>query len=196
MRHKKQMTDVTVNMKCRPFGPQRSIKSSSTPSRAWLLTTGPSGPTAGFKIEDWTLEASNYLSCGVAAEVGCTDGFGRGGLVAVGIGGGGPKSTDFVGEGSGEVAGFPVFEFSFALLLAFWFAPPMSIGLPLGTGEAETFALALAFAVWLIVPPAGMPASAAPVGGFACSTGLLLGSAVRGEPVGVAPVGCELRENA
>ena len=89
-----------------------------------------------------------------------------------------------------------MFEFSFASWFAFWFAPPMSTGLLLGTGDAETFALTLAFAVWLIVPPAGMPASAAPVGGLAASTGLLLGSAVNGEPVGVALVGCELRENA
>ena len=129
---------------------------SSTPSRAWLLTNGPSGLQghSTLEIERWTLDVRNYRNSGVAAEVGCTDGFGSGGLVAVGIGGGGPKSTDFVGAGNGKVAGFPVFEFSFAFWFAFWFAPPMSTGLLLGTGEAETFALTLAFAVWLIVPPA------------------------------------------
>lgn len=88
-----------------------------------------------------------------------------------------------------------MFEFWLALLLALGLKPPMSLGLSLGTGEAETFALSLIFAVWLVVPPAGMPASDAPVGGFASSTGLLLGSAAKGEAVVVAPV-WELRVNA
>ena len=81
-------------------------------------------------------DRERYRSSGVEAVVGATEGFGRGGLVADGTGGGGTTSTDFVGVGSGEVDGFPVFEFP----LAFWFAPPRSIGPSLGTGDAETFA--------------------------------------------------------
>ena len=84
----------------------------------------------------WILEASIYLGSGVEAVVGATDGFGRGGFVAAGEGNGGATSTDFVGEGRGRVAGFPLFEFS----LAFWFAPPRSIGVSLAVGDAETFA--------------------------------------------------------
>ena len=122
---------------------------------------------------------------------GGADGFGRGGLVAVGEGGGGSASTDRVGEGNGEVDGL-VLEFSFALALA----SMTSLGFSLGSGEADTFAFWFAFAFWLVLPPAGIPASDSPVAGVAGSTGLLLGSAARVEPVVVASVGWELRESA
>ena len=89
------------------------------------------------------LPVSDYSGSGVAALVGATDGLGNG-LVADGTGAGG-SSTDFVGEGSGKLDGFPLFEFPFALL-AFWF-PLRSIGLSLSVGEAETFAFWFAVAL-------------------------------------------------
>ena len=119
---------------------------------------------------------------------GEAEGFGAGALVAVGAGGGSSVSTDRVGEGKG---GFLEFEFAFALSLALRFTPPISSGLALGSGEAEVFVLSGR----LVVPPAGIPASDAPVGGFSGSTGLLLGSAVS-EPGVVAFVGCEFRVKA
>jgi hypothetical protein len=72
-------------------------------------------------------------------------GFGNGGLVAVGDGGGGgSSSTERVGEGKGNVPGFCEFEFSFVLAFAFRFSLPMSLGEPLGPGEALTFTLEFA----------------------------------------------------
>ena len=91
------------------------------------------------------MAVSDYSNSGVEALVGATDGFGSGGLVADGTGTGG-TSTDLVGDGSGRVEGFPLFEFPFALLLAFWF-PLRSIGLSLAVGEAETFAFWFAVAL-------------------------------------------------
>ena len=121
--------------------------------------------------------------------MGATDGFGIGGLVAVGNGGGGSSSTVRVGAGEG----FLVFEFelSFPLMLA-----PTSPGSSPTAGEAEVLAFSLLLAVWFVVPPDGIPASDCPVAGLAGSTGLLLGSATNGEPAGAAPVGCGSRENA
>ena len=87
-----------------------------------------------------------YGKPGVGAVVGATDGFGTGGLVAVGNCGGGSTSTARVDEGKGDGDGFPVFEFWFVFSLAPGNAPPISIGLSLATGDAETFALVLAFA--------------------------------------------------
>ena len=78
-----------------------------------------------------------YGKPGGEAIVGATDGFGIGGLVAVGNGGGGSSSTVRVGDG--EV--FLVFEFSFVLALMF---APMSVGISPDAGEAETLALLLA----------------------------------------------------
>ena len=123
--------------------------------------------------------------------VGATDGFGIGGLVAVGNGGGGPSSTVRIGDGEG----FLVFEFPFELSFPLMFAP-RSPGSSPGAGEAEVLAFSLLLAVWFVVPPDGIPASDSPVAGFAGSTGLLLGSATNGEPAGAAPVGCGSRENA
>ena len=117
-------------------------------------------------------------------------GFGSGGFVAAGVGPGSSGSTDRVGEGNGKFAGFPVLEFSFTLSLGV--APPISFGLTLTSGETAVLTLV----DWLVVPPAGTPASDTPVAGFAGSTGLLFGSATKGEPVGAASVGCGLRENA
>ena len=121
--------------------------------------------------------------------MGATDGFGIGGLVAVGSGGGGSSSTVRVGAGEG----FLVFEFElpFPLMLA-----PTSTGSSPTVGEAEVLAFSLPLAVWFVVPPDGIPASDCPVAGLAGSTGLLLGSATNGEPAGAAPVGCGSRENA
>ena len=109
--------------------------------------------------------------------------------VAKGDGGG--TSTDLPGEGSG---GFLfVFEFSFVLLLALMSGPPISTGPTVAAGEAATFALAFA---GVVEPPEGMPASDSPVGGFAGSTGLLLGSATSADGSVVGVVGCEFRVNA
>ena len=124
------------------------------------------------------------------AFVGATDGFGTGGLVADGNGGGGSSSVDRVGEGNG----FLVFEFWFVLSLLLM--STTSLGLTPGSGEVEELVFAFVLAVAFVLPPDGIPASDSPVAGFTGSTGLLLGSADKGEPAGVAPVGCGLRENA
>ena len=74
--------------------------------------------------------------------MGATDGFGTGGLVAVGNGGGGSSSTDRVGDAEGFlVFEFP-FELSFPLMLA-----PRSPGSSPGAGEAEVLAFSLLLAV-------------------------------------------------
>ena len=130
-----------------------------------------------------------YGKPGGEAIVGATDGFGTGGLVAVGNGGGGSSSTVCVGDGEG----FLVFEFPFVLSLML---APRSPGSSPGAGEAEVLAFSLLLAVWFVVPPDGIPASDSPVAGLAGSTGLLLGSATNGEPAGAAPVGCGSRESA
>jgi len=81
--------------------------------------------------------ATDYcISGGEAA--GETTGFGSGTFVAVGDGSGCSASTDRVGEGNG---GFLGFEFWFELSFALTFAPPMSTGLGLTSGDAEVFAL-------------------------------------------------------
>ena len=116
-------------------------------------------------------------------------GFGSGGFVAAGDGPGSSRSTDRVGEGNGKFAGFLVLEFSFTLSLGV--APPISFGLALASGET----VVLTLVDWLVVPPAGTPASDAPVAGFIGSTGLLFGSAARAPGV-VALLGCEFRVNA
>ena len=132
-------------------------------------------------------EFKNYRSSGGDAFGGGSVGFACGGFVAIGEGSGGSASTDLVGEGNGRFDGFLVFEFSFTLSLALIFTPLLSFGLPLTSGESEVFVLVLAD--WLVVPPAGIPASDSPVGGFAGSTGLLFGSAASVEPDVVAFVG-------
>jgi hypothetical protein len=77
--------------------------------------------------------------------VGATEGFGSGGLVAVGIGGGGSSSTVTFGEAKFDGDGLALLEFWFVFTLALKFAPP-SIGVSPVSGEAETFAFALTFA--------------------------------------------------
>ena len=106
----------------------------------------------------------------------------------LGDGSGGSAST-CVGEGKGAIGTFLVFEFSFAFSLALRFTPPMSSGLAPDTGEPEVLALLFVLVAGVVVPPAGIPASASPVGGCAGSTGLLLGSAARVEPGAVVFVG-------
>ena len=56
--------------------------------------------------------------------------------------------------------------------------------------------LAFVFAVWFVLPPAGIPASLSPVAGEADSTGWLFGSADNGAPDVVGVGDCELRVNA
>lgn len=121
---------------------------------------------------------------------------GTGVLVAVGAGGGGSSSIDLVGDGSGGVAPLFVFEFAFVFSLPPGLKPPASSGLSLGEGDGEGLALMFGLAPRSVAPPAGIPASDSPVGGFAGSTGELLGSAARVESGVVAVVGCELRVNA
>jgi len=72
--------------------------------------------------------------------VGATDGFGIGGLVAVGNGGGGSSSTR-IGDGEG----FLVFEFPFVLSFALTLAP-RSLGSPPASGEAEVLVFSLLLA--------------------------------------------------
>lgn len=123
-------------------------------------------------------------------------GLGTGVFVALGAGDGGSSSTECDGEGKGGIGAFLVFEFSFALSLALGFTTPMSLGLSPGSGEAEVFGLMVELVTGFVLPPAGIPASDSPVGGFAGSTGELFGSAARVVPgVGVF-VGCEFRVNA
>jgi len=119
-----------------------------------------------------------------------TDGFGNGGLVAVGDGCGVAVSAGLVGDGS---AGF-LFAFEFVLLLALRSGPPSSFGVSLAAGDGATLALTLGAGV--AAPPEGMPVSESPVAGFAGSTGLLFGSAANAEPLPVVSFGCELRVKA
>ena len=86
----------------------------------------------------------NYRWSGFDVVVGATEGFGSGGLVAVGNGGGGSSSSVFDGEGTFEGDGLALLEFWFVFTLALKFAP--SIGVSPVSGEAETFAFALTFA--------------------------------------------------
>ena len=58
------------------------------------------------------------------------------------------------------------------------------------------FALMFGLVPVFVLPPAGIPASDSPVGGFAGSTGELFGSAARVVPGVVSFVGCEFRVNA
>lgn len=123
-------------------------------------------------------------------------GFGSGGFVDTGEGKGGATSaTELVGEGSGWVTVFRELEFSFAF--ASRFTSPGNSGLGVA-GETTGLAFAFAFvlAAGVVVPPAGIPASASPVAGLAGSTGLLFGSATRPGPGVVALVGGELRVKA
>ena len=138
----------------------------------------------------------DYWISGVEAFAAGSEGFGTGVFVAAGVGGGGgSSSTDLVGDGSGSVPPF-LFEFSFAFALSPGFEPPISVGLSFGLGEAEVFVFSFWLAAGAVEPPAGIPASDSPVGGFTGSTGELFGSATRVESVVVALVGCELRVNA
>ena len=66
--------------------------------------------------------------------MGATEGFGTGGLVAVGNGGGGSSSIERVGEGKG----FLVFEFTF--VLSFALMSTTSAGLAPGSGVADVLA--------------------------------------------------------
>lgn len=79
--------------------------------------------------------------------------------------------------GSGKGGAFRLlFEFSFA----FAFAGLTSV---IGDGDTSAFAfklvLTFAFAGEVITPPAGMPSSPLPVGGWPGLTGWLFGSATR-----------------
>ena len=124
-------------------------------------------------------------------------GFGDGALVGVGDGGGGGSSTSSLGEGTGITGAFLTLEFSFALSLVFAFPPPELFGSSVvGEASGEASGLALGFSVGLVPPPAGIPDSAAPVGGLAASTGWPFGSAAKVEVGGVSVVDCELRVNA
>jgi len=122
-------------------------------------------------------------------------GFGAGALVGVGDGGG--CSTSSLGEGAGTTGAFLLLEFAFALSLALVFTPPALFGSSaVGEATGEASGLALGFSVGIVPPPTGIPASAAPVGGLAASTGWPFGSAAKVEVGVVSVVGFELRVNA
>jgi hypothetical protein len=121
-------------------------------------------------------------------------GFGVGTLVGVG---GEGCSTSNLGEGAGTTGAFLLLEFAFALPLALVFTPPALFGSSaVGEANGEASGLALGLSVGVVPPPTGIPASGAPVGGLATSTGWPFGSAAKVEVGVVSVVGFELRVNA
>ena len=129
------------------------------------------------------------------ALAGGSVGFGTGDLVGAGEGGGG-CSTSILGDGDGSTGAFLVFEFSFRFALALVFTPLTAFGSGVGEDTGDASGLGLGFSVGVMVPPAGIPDSGAPVGGLAASTGWPFGSAARVEVGGVSVVCPELRVKA
>jgi len=124
-------------------------------------------------------------------------GFGTGALVGVRDGRG--CSTSSFGEGAGTTGAFLLLEFAFALALALALAltpPALFKSSAVGEANGEASGLALGLSVGLVPPPTGIPASGAPVGGLAASTGCPFGSAAKVEVGVVSVVDFELRVNA
>ena len=118
-------------------------------------------------------------------------GFGTGALVGVRDGRG--CSTSSFGEGAGTTGAFLLLEFAFALALT---PPALFKSSAVGEANGEASGLALGLSVGLVPPPTGIPASGAPVGGLAASTGCPFGSAAKVEVGVVSVVDFELRVNA
>ena len=126
-------------------------------------------------------------------ELGGRVGFGTGDLVGVRDGRG--CSTSSFGEGAGTTGAFLLLEFAFALALALT-PPALFKSSAVGEANGEASGLALGLSVGLVPPPTGIPASGAPVGGLAASTGCPFGSAAKVEVGVVSVVDFELRVSA